>query len=84
MFLVVTVDLTEADFQTRETTNPRGNIIPAKVSFNTALKNGIDLMFTPLTYKQFYARGFQLPAVFPNHDAEASSMYIIIIMLPCL
>ena len=75
MILVVTVDFTEADFQTRETTDPRGNIIPARVSYNTALKNGIDLMFTPLTYDQFIARGFTKPPQFPGYDATASSMY---------
>ena len=73
----MTVEITEADFQLREGSGT--NMIPARVSFSTAVKNPIDLEFVPLTYDQFFAMGLDLPPEFPSRDVEASSTYVDVI-----
>ena len=65
---VVTVEITEADYQTREGIGP---IISARVSYNRDLANNIDITFFPVTYTEYVNLGFTLPQGFPSRPNGA-------------
>ena len=65
---VVTVEITEADYQTREGIGPT---ISARVSYNRDLANNIDITFFPVTYTEYVNLGFTLPQGFPSRPNGA-------------
>lgn len=69
------MEFTELDYQIMEGT--RNNTLPVTVSFDTAMKHVVELIFKPLTYDQFFAEGLTLPSYFPERDFEASSMLVL-------
>ena len=60
------VELTEADYLTREGQGP--DFIVARVSYSRDIANPITVRLIPVTYTEFAARGFTLPPGFPSRE----------------
>ena len=73
------MEITEADYQQRE--GQGNNIINARVSYNRDLVNAITISFIPVTYEEYFARGFTLPDGFPSRQTgpefEAQGVQLI-------
>ena len=60
------MEITEGDYQQRE--GQGSNIINASVSYSRKLVNAITISFFPVTYDEYFARGFTLPDGFPSRQ----------------